>query len=174
MPQKIAALLIALLAPVPALASFLSGEAVDTAATVIAWGVLVIVPIGAIYLFWMVHILPEKIAEKNHHPQKAAIKTLCLLSLAFGGMLWPLAWLWAYAKPVTYKLAYGTDKHADYYAEEAEKATKGDISPERIAALREELDILDGKGQLTPELKRVRNKLAAVESQAAAAGGEVR
>ena len=24
-------------------------------------------------------------------------------------MLWPLAWLWAYSKPVLYKLAYGTD-----------------------------------------------------------------
>jgi len=35
---------------------------------------------------------------------------LCLLSLVFGGMLWPLAWLWAYTKPVIHKLAYGTDK----------------------------------------------------------------
>ena len=58
----------------------------------------------------MVHILPEKIAEKKKHPQTDAIKTLCLLSLFFGGMLWPLAWLWAYSKPVMYKLAYGTDK----------------------------------------------------------------
>ena len=24
-------------------------------------------------------------------------------------MLWPIAWLWAYAKPVGHKLAYGTD-----------------------------------------------------------------
>jgi len=69
-----------------------SGETLDSAATVIAWVVLVIVPIGVIYLFWMVHILPEKIAEKNHHPPKAAIKTLCLLSLMFGGMLWPFVW----------------------------------------------------------------------------------
>jgi len=34
---------------------------------------------------------------------------LCILSLFFGGLLWPLAWLWAYTKPVMYKLAYGTD-----------------------------------------------------------------
>jgi hypothetical protein len=32
-----------------------------------------------------------------------------LLSLFFGGMLWPLAWLWAYSKPVLYKMAYGVD-----------------------------------------------------------------
>lgn len=174
MPHRIAALLIALLAPLPALASFLSGEAMDTAANVIALVVIFLVPIGAIYLFWMVHILPEKIAEKNHHPQKAAIKTLCMLSLVFGGMLWPFAWLWAYAKPVAYKLAYGTEKHPDYYTEEAEKAAKGEIPPERIAQLREELDLIAEKNQLTPELKRARKKLASVETQAPASGGEVR
>ena len=63
-----------------------------------------------ITLFWMVHILPEKIAHKRHHPQFEAIRTLCLLSLVFGGLLWPLAWIWAYSKPVMHKLAYGTDK----------------------------------------------------------------
>jgi hypothetical protein len=71
--------------------------------------VLIFVPVLLIYLFWMVHILPEKIAERRGHPQAEAIKTLCLLSLMFGGLLWPLAWLWAYSKPVLYKMAYGTD-----------------------------------------------------------------
>jgi len=61
-------------------------------------------------VFWLVHILPEKVAEKRMHPQAKAIQCLCLLSLVFGGLLWPLAWLWAYSKPVFYKMAYGTDK----------------------------------------------------------------
>jgi hypothetical protein len=87
-----------------------SGEFVDTLADYMAIFVLVFVPALLIYLFWMVHILPEKIAEKRHHPQADAIKTLCLLSLAFGGLLWPVAWLWAYSKPVFYKMAYGTDR----------------------------------------------------------------
>ncbi len=91
-------------------ASFLSGEALDTAANVIAWLALVVVPVVLIAVFWMVHILPEKIAHKRHHPQLDAIKTLCLLSLLFGGLLWPLAWLWAYTRPVLHKLAYGTDQ----------------------------------------------------------------
>ena len=65
----------------------------------------------------MVHVLPEKIAHKRHHPQFEAIRTLCLLSLVFGGLLWPIAWLWAYTKPVGYKMAYGTDKHPDYFKE---------------------------------------------------------
>jgi hypothetical protein len=31
------------------------------------------------------------------------------MSLVFGGILWPLAWILAYSKPVLHKLAYGTD-----------------------------------------------------------------
>jgi len=74
--------------------------------------VLVVAPIVAIAVFLLIHILPEKIAERKGHPQTKAIQCLCLLSLVFGGILWPLAWLWAYTKPVIYKLAYGTDKLA--------------------------------------------------------------
>lgn len=99
-------------------ASFLSGDALDTMANAIAWLALIVVPVVLIAVFWMVHILPEKIAHQRHHPQLDAIKTLCLLSLLFGGLLWPLAWLWAYTKPVLHKMAYGTDKasHDDHDA----------------------------------------------------------
>jgi len=90
-------------------ASIFKGEALDKAADVLTWVVLIVAPIIAIAVFWIVHILPEKIAEKRKHPQAKAIQTLCLLSLVFGGLLWPIAWLWAYSKPVLYKLAYGTD-----------------------------------------------------------------
>jgi CBS domain containing-hemolysin-like protein len=113
-------------APTIAWASFLTGEALDKMADYLAIFVLLVVPIGAIALFWLVHILPEKIAEKRHHPQKDSIKTLCLLSLVFGGMLWPIAWLWAYTKPVLHKLAYGTDvdeSHGHPVNEEAELQT---------------------------------------------------
>src|SRR5574339_521876 len=75
----------------------------------IASVVLVLAPLVGIAVFWIVHILPEKIAEKKNHPQAKAIQCLCLLSLCFGGLLWPLAWLWAYSKPVFHKMAYGTD-----------------------------------------------------------------
>ena len=86
--------------PLAARASFLPPAMVDTAATYLAWFIIFVVPIAAIVLFWLVHILPEKVAEKRHHPQKDAINVLCLLSLLFGGLLWPLAWLWAYTKPI--------------------------------------------------------------------------
>ena len=89
-----------------------------------SWVVLVVAPIAAIIVFWLVHILPEKIAEKRQHPQAKAIQVLCILSLFFGGLLWPLAWLLAYTKPVLHKLAYGTDKepHADDHPGEASVA----------------------------------------------------
>jgi hypothetical protein len=89
--------------PFSAQASFLPPEMMDSAAMGLAWFIVFAVPIGGIVLFWMVHVLPEKIAHKRHHPQRDAIQVLCLLSLVFGGLLWPIAWLWAYVKPVSYR-----------------------------------------------------------------------
>jgi CBS domain containing-hemolysin-like protein len=100
-----------LLSAGPAHASLFQGETLDAVADGIAWVVLVVAPIILIVGFWLIHILPEKIAEQRRHPQAKAIQTLCLLSLFFGGMLWPIAWLWAYSKPVLHKMAYGTDVH---------------------------------------------------------------
>ena len=95
--------------PSRAHASMFHGETLDSVANVIAWFALIIAPIVLITVFLLVHILPEKVAHKRRHPQLGAIKCLCLLSLVFGGLLWPIAWLWAYSKPVLHKMAYGTD-----------------------------------------------------------------
>ena len=167
----IMAIVLALLSPA-AQASFLHGDTLDSVANGLALFIIFAVPIGGIYLFWIIHILPEKIAEKRHHPQKDAIKTLCLLSLMFGGLLWPFAWLWAYTKPVIYKQAYGTEKHTDYYLEAGEKAMKKEMTREEIRGLREELDGLAEKGHLTPELRQVRAQLLAAETEAAAPAAE--
>lgn len=67
----------------------------DSIANAASWLILFILPIAGIYLFWKVHIYPEKIAEKKNHPQLKAIKSMCLLSLIFGGLLWPVALIWA-------------------------------------------------------------------------------
>lgn len=151
----------ALAFPLCAHASFLPPDMMDMAAMGLAWIVIVCVPIGGIVLFWLVHVLPEKIAHKRHHPQRDAIHTLCLLSLAFGGLLWPIAWLWAYTKPVAYRVAYGTEKHEDYYHELGEKAQSGELLEHELQHLREELDAMAAKGTLTAELKVLRRDLAA-------------
>jgi hypothetical protein len=132
--------------PPAAHASLLSPEAEDKLATFLALFVIFIVPVVLIVLFWMVHILPEKIAHKRHHPQFEAIRTLCLLSLAFGGLLWPLAWLWAYTKPVMYKMAYGTDMHPDAFKEgehAPEEAVAEASLHERLARLEERVPASD-------------------------------
>ncbi len=144
------------LASGPARASFLSGDALDTFADVMSWVVIVIVPVIAIVVFWIVHVMPEKIAEKRHHPQAAAIQTLCLLSLVFGGLLWPLAWLWAYTKPVLYKMAYGTDKHDEHYAELEAKIREGGLTDAERARLRAELDAMEARGSLPPNAEALR------------------
>lgn len=155
-------------------AAFLSGEALDTAADVLAIVVLVFVPVGAIILFWLVHILPEKIAEKRHHPQKDSIKVLCLLSLVFGGLLWPIAWLWAYTRPVLYRSAYGVDRHEDYFIEMGEKARAGQLLRDELAHLREELDAMAARGALPPQLRGLRAELDALPARALAVPEENR
>ena len=147
------------LAAAPARAAFLSGEALDTAADILALAVLFIVPAVVIVLFWVVHVLPEKIAHKRHHPQVEGITTLCLLSLVFGGLLWPLAWLWAFTKPVAYRVAYGTDKHDDYYHDMDEKHREGALSSEAVLQLRDELNAMESRGALPPKLKALKQRL---------------
>ena len=144
----------------PAHASFLSGETLDTAADILAIVVLFLVPAVAIVVFWMVHVLPEKIAHKRNHPQREAITTLCLLSLVFGGLLWPLAWLWAYTKPIGYRMAYGTDKHEDYYDEMVAKHRDGKLLREEAFHLREELEAMEARGALPPKLRGLKHELA--------------
>ena len=141
------------------------GEALDAVANVIALIVIVIVPVVLITLFWMVHVLPEKIAHKRHHPQRDAIHVLCLLSLVFGGLLWPLAWLWAYSKPVLYKMAYGTDKHEDFHAEAASEAAAEDGAlGAEIARVRGEVEGLLAQAGAPGELAAIRDQLKSLES----------
>jgi CBS domain containing-hemolysin-like protein len=133
--------LVFLAVPGRAHASLFHGETLDSIANGISWVVLVIAPIIGITVFWLVHVMPEKIAHKKKHPQTHAIHCLCLLSLCFGGLLWPIAWLWAYTKPVMHKLAYGTDVD------------------ETLGHLKEEVAKEEG------EVERLRARIAQLEQQ---------
>jgi CBS domain containing-hemolysin-like protein len=150
-------------------ASLLSPELEDKLATFLAVFILFVVPIVLIVVFWLVHILPEKIAHKRHHPQFEAIRTLCLLSLVFGGLLWPLAWIWAYSRPVMHKLAYGTDKHPDALEHETGHSAGDDSG---TADIRERLARLEERGVPASELKALRADLEALEAKFA--GDEAR
>lgn len=140
-------------------ASIFAGEALDAVADYIALFVIVVVPIALVAIFWFVHILPEKVAEQRQHPQKDAIKALCLLSLVFGGLLWPIAWIVAYSKPVLYKLAYGRDRHDDHYRELAEPQAGEAPSPGASA---------EPAPNLPAEISELRERLRALEARAVA------
>ena len=141
--------------PLDSQASIFQGETLDAVANAAAWVVLFVAPAVVIVVFWLVHILPEKIAEKREHPQAKAIQTLCLLSLVFGGLLWPLAWLWAYTKPVLYKLAYGTDR-----------VPHGELDGHGHDAGHGQAE-----GSAKSEVERLRRRLAELEAQLAASPG---
>ena len=158
------AVLLACIVSAPCLAA--SGGFQDKAANFLAVFIIIVMPIGGIALFWLVHVLPEKIAEKRQHPQKDAIHVLCLLSLVFGGMLWPLAWLWAYTKPVLHRMAYGRDKHDDYYLElkADEEAQQASLElHEELSHLRHDIEALEKKGQLPETMRGLRERLARLE-----------
>lgn len=58
-------------------------------------------------------------------------------------MLWPLAWLWAYSRPVLYRMAYGTDK-----------------------VVHERTDAAPAPGkQETDELRQLRQRIAELEAR---------
>lgn len=143
--------LAALMTALPSSAWAMAGME-EQIADVMVWVVVIVVPLAALFLFWKVHVLPEVIAEKNHHPQKHAIQVLCLLSLVFGGLLWPIAWLWAFTKPVTYKAAYGTDKHDDFFlkheGEHSDKPIDLAIVDDEMKMLKEKMDGLNKKREL--------------------------
>ena len=156
------------------IASFLSPEMEDSLATGLALFVIFVVPVVLIALFWMVHILPEKIAHKRHHPQFEAIRTVCLLSLVFGGMLWPIAWIWAYTKPVVHKIAYGTDtashevdEKGDAWDEDEKPTPKPPPAP---PGLHDRLARLEAAGVPPDELKAIRADIEALEARATKGG----
>lgn len=156
--------LIASLLPASAWAMAGMEEAI---ADVAVWIVIVVVPVAALYLFWKVHVLPEVFAEKNNHPQKHAIQVLCLLSLAFGGLLWPIAWLWAFTKPTAYKAAYGTDKHDDYFLDpdghHADKPMDLAIVDDEMMLLEEKMHGLKKKRELI--LSKMPQPATAIEEE---------
>jgi CBS domain containing-hemolysin-like protein len=122
------------------------GETLDSIANVIAWFAFIIVPIVLVAVFLLVHILPEKVAHKRGHPQLGAIKCLCLLSLVFGGLLWPIAWLWAYSKPVFHKMAYGTDvDHPHQQTEGEEESATSELEQLRTRVAELEAQIKRGR-----------------------------
>ena len=59
-------------------------------------GVIVVVSLGK---------LPGQLARKWDHPQAAAINAMSWIGIATGGLLWPIAFIWAFTSPFGTKSA---------------------------------------------------------------------
>jgi hypothetical protein len=131
--------------------AFASSAIEDKIADVVVWLVVIMVPIVGISVFWFLHIWPERVAEEKEHPQAAAIQALCLMSLVFGGLLWPLAMLWAYMKPMEFRLARDEDDHpgapetVKRLPASAARADDAEVIAlrQQVAALQRRIDVLD-------------------------------
>jgi hypothetical protein len=60
-------------------------------AVLLAVAVIIVVSLGQ---------LPGRIARQRGHPQAAAINAASWLGVATLGLLWPLAFIWAFLKPL--------------------------------------------------------------------------
>jgi hypothetical protein len=60
---------------------------------------------------------------------------------------------------VAYRIAYGTDKADKYYDEMAEKHREGQLVREEAAHLREELEAMEARGALPPNLRSLKDEL---------------
>jgi phosphotransferase system glucose/maltose/N-acetylglucosamine-specific IIC component len=59
-------------------------------AVLICAGIVIVVNVGK---------LPGQLAHKWGHPQAAAINAMGWVGIATGGLLWPIALIWAFSKP---------------------------------------------------------------------------
>lgn len=59
--------------------------------------VLAVLLVTAIALFAVLGSLPGRVAQARKHPQAEAVAVGGWLGMLFGGVLWPLVMIWAYA-----------------------------------------------------------------------------
>ena len=59
-------------------------------AVLIFVGVIIVVNLGK---------LPGQLAHKWNHPQASAINAMSWIGIATGGLLWPIAFIWAFTNP---------------------------------------------------------------------------
>ena len=83
-------------------------------AVLIFVGVIVVVSVGK---------LPGQLAHKWGHPQAAAINAMSWIGIATGGLLWPVAFIWAFTTP------FGAKRQSP-------GAVEADAAAMRVTALR--------------------------------------
>jgi hypothetical protein len=98
-------------------------DAFDIIAFVVIAGIIVV---AVIVVVWLGQ-LPGRIAKKRGHPQAAAITAASWLGLATGGVLWLIAFIWAFLKPIS-SIIQETSK-VSKTSEVNQDATSNEVSP---------------------------------------------
>lgn len=62
--------------------------------------VLIVIILSVMAVFVWAAMLPGKTAKARNHPQAEAINVAGWMGAIFGIVLWPLALVWAFTKPV--------------------------------------------------------------------------
>ena len=65
---------------------------------IFAWVVLIVLILTVLAGFVILAMLPGKIAAQRGHPQQEAINVAGWVGALMGGVLWPLALIWAFVK----------------------------------------------------------------------------
>ena len=92
-------------------------------AVLIGVAVVIIVSLGQ---------LPGQLARKWAHPQASAINVASWIGIATGGLLWPLALIWAFIAP-SRSGAWRDQGYQAHAASEAEAASKQSASPNSLS-----------------------------------------
>jgi Protein of unknown function (DUF3302) len=83
-------------------------------AVLIFVGVIIVVTLGK---------LPGQLAHKWNHPQASAINAMSWIGIATGGLLWPVAFIWAFTTPFGSKSAVKDDRQSSSTGEPDASAT---------------------------------------------------
>jgi len=72
--------------------------------------VVLIIMVGILIAAWfMLAMLPGQIARKRNHPQADAINVMGWWGALTLGILAPIAWVWAYTRPVIQPIEVSSD-----------------------------------------------------------------
>jgi hypothetical protein len=66
---------------------------------IVAFAVFALLISAAVIIVVNVGRLPGQLAHKWGHPQAAAIGAMGWIGIATGGLLWPIAFIWAFTTP---------------------------------------------------------------------------
>jgi hypothetical protein len=79
---------------------------------IIAFAVFAMLLVAAVVIVVTLGSLPGQIAHKRGHPQAAAITVAGWLGLVTGGIIWPLALIWAFLRPAAAEPALSAPQSA--------------------------------------------------------------